>query len=576
MRIVRVAMAQINPVVADFEGNLEKIVSCCERSAELGADIVLFPELAVCGYPPEDLLLQLGFLKEAGAAVDEIARRTAKLPVIVIVGFPERDDDTYNSAAIIYNGRVWDTYRKIFLPNYGVFDEKRYFAQGKRIPVYETPNFRFGVNICEDIWHSEGPTSSQAFDGDCEVVLNINSSPYSVGKRIYRERMISTRAADNTVAIAYLNCVGGQDELVFDGQSFASDAEGKIFARAKAFDDDLLIVDFDLEDVFRRRLHDPRRRERSFGETLPVDVVEIPFIQRQEKQPVEMTLSNPPGELEEVWLALTTGLRDYVRKNGFKSVILGLSGGIDSSLVAAIAADAIGASNVYAVFMPTRFTAERSAGDARKVAENLGINIETIEIEPLFEAYLKHLKPHFRRKKFDITEENIQSRIRGNILMALSNKFGHLVLATGNKSEMSVGYATLYGDMVGGFAVIKDVPKTMVWQLARWRNEKAGFELIPESIIERAPSAELKENQLDTDTLPPYEILDPILELYIEEEMSVEEIVSQTSFDGDTVRRVALMVDRAEYKRRQAPPGIKITARAFGKERRMPITKISQ
>ncbi len=576
MRIVRLALAQINPTVGDFDGNKDKIIDYAHRAAELGADVIAFPELVVCGYPPEDLLFHTGFLDEAGRVVDEVARKTAKLNSIIVLGFPERDDDTYNAAALIYRGRVWDTYRKIFLPNYGVFDEKRYFAPGERITVYETQGFRFAVGICEDIWHPEGPLVAQTYLGNCEFALSINASPYHHGKRELRERMVGTRASDNAVAVAYLNCVGGQDELVFDGQSFVVDAEGEIIARAGAFSEELLIVDVNLEDVFRRRLRDPRTRDRRFAQLRigqHVDVVEIPFIPTLEKPPIEPVLHEPPEPLEEIWLALVCGLRDYVCKNGFKSVILGLSGGIDSALVAAIASDAVGPENVYALFMPTRFTAQQSFVDAQKLAKNLGINLSVVEIEPLFKAYLSHLEPHFRGTQFDITEENIQSRIRGNILMAFSNKFGHLVLATGNKSETSVGYATLYGDMVGGFAVIKDVPKTLVWQLARWRNRKAGRDLIPQSIIDRPPTAELRKDQLDTDTLPPYDVLDQILELYIEQEMPVSEIIDRTGFDEAVVKRVAAMVDKAEYKRRQAPPGIKITARAFDRERRMPITK---
>ncbi len=573
MRRIRVGLAQINTIVGDFEGNVSKIVEYSKMGAAEGADIVLFPELAICGYPPEDLLLRVGFLDAAGTAIDEIARQTARLPIITIVGFPERDDDTYNSAAIIYNGRIWDTYRKIFLPNYGVFDEKRYFSQGERIPVYDTPAFRFGVNICEDIWQSEGPTAAQALYGDAEIIFNINASPYSIGKQAHRESMISSRASDNIVPIAYLNSIGGQDELVFDGQSFAADSRGKIVVRASAFREQLLLVDFDTEDVFRKRLHDPRRRERNIFQEIPLDVVEVPFVQAHKKDEIEIVLEKHLEPMEEIWQALVTGLSDYARKNGFKSVVLGLSGGIDSTLVATIAADAVGSKNVHSVFMPTKFTAEQSFSDAQKFSKNLGIDFKVIEIEPLFEGYIEHLNPHFAGKKFDITEENIQSRIRGNILMALSNKFGHLVLATGNKSEMSVGYATLYGDMVGGFAVIKDVPKTLVWELARWKNKSAGKEIIPNSIIERPPTAELRENQLDTDSLPPYEILDAILELYIGEEMSAKEILERSNFDEETVKKIVGMVDRAEYKRRQAPPGIKITTRAFGKERRMPITR---
>ena len=576
MRTIRVALAQINPIVGDFEGNVKKIISAVESAEKLAPDIIAFPELVVCGYPPEDLLLNLDFVQEAGDAVDEIARATAHSNSIIIVGFPEMEDDLYNAAAIIFRGRVWDTYRKIFLPNYGVFDEKRYFAAGNTPKIYDTPAFRFGMSICEDIWHPEGPVSAEALMGNADLVININSSPYDYTKRHLRERMVSTRARDAVIPIAYVNLVGGQDELVFDGSSFVVNQNGEIVARADSFAEDIIFADLALDDVLRRRLHDPRRRDLSEHTPLAstnVEVVEIPYLPRESRPPIESKIAPPMEKCEEIWNALVLGLRDYVRKNGFRSVILGLSGGIDSSLVAAIAADAVGPENVHAVFMPTRFTRAESYDGAKKLAENLGINLKIIEIEPLFEEYLKNLAPHFEGKPFDITEENIQSRIRGNILMALSNKFGHLVLAAGNKSEMSVGYATLYGDMVGGFAVIKDVPKTLVWELARWKNKSVGREVIPEFVIERPPSAELRENQLDTDTLPPYDILDRILDFYIEQEMSPEEIAERTDIDPEIIRRVARMVDRAEYKRRQAPPGIKITTRAFGKERRMPITR---
>jgi len=576
MRSIRIALAQIDTTVGDFTGNVKKIVEYIAEADNLGADIIAFPELAVCGYPPEDLLLRLDFLEKSRRAVDEIAEKTKNTNSIVIVGFPEKSDETYNSAAIIYRGKIWDIYRKIFLPNYGVFDEKRYFTDGDRIPVYETSDFRFGIGICEDIWHSDGPISVQSSAGDCEIVININSSPYRRGKQAVREQMIATRSHDNSVPVAYINCIGGQDELVFDGRSFVVDIDGEIIARAKSFEEQLLVCDIDLAGSFRQRLFDPRTRDRKFerGISGEVDIVKIPFSSYERKPEIENTIAQPSEESKEIWDALVLGLRDYIVKNNFKSVVLGLSGGIDSSLVATIAADAIGAKNVYTIFMPTRFTASQSYEDAKKLAENLGINFLTIEIEPLFEQYLNYLEPYFEGKEYGITEENLQSRIRGNILMAFSNKFGHLVLATGNKSEMSVGYATLYGDMVGGFAVIKDVPKTLVWKLARWRNEYASRELIPNSIIERPPTAELRSNQLDTDSLPPYDILDEILKHYVEEEMSVDEVIEKTGIEPSVVRKVARMVDRAEYKRRQSPPGIKISKRAFGKERRMPISQL--
>jgi len=577
MRPIRIALAQLNMVLGNFKTNKEKILSAIEEASEKEADIIAFPELALCGYPPEDLLLQLEFTEKSRKTLLEITEQSSKYPLIILLGYPERKDDTYNSCAVIYRGKIYDSYQKIFLPNYGVFDEKRYFSPGSLIPVYETNDYKFGVGICEDIWQPEGPIIVQAFSGDCELVININASPYHRGKREYREKMVATRAADNCLPIAFLNLVGGQDELVFDGQSFVCSPEGEILARAGAFSEEIFYVDLDLDEVMRCRLQDPRRRDFKYRrlETCYNDVhnIKIPAALRKKKTSIETRLTLPLVDGNEVWEALVCGVRDYVEKNRFKSVVIGLSGGIDSALVVAIATDALGPERVYTVFLPSRFTSDESYRDAKKLAENLGVHFTVIEIERLFLAYLEELKPHFEGKPFDVTEENLQARIRGNILMALSNKFGHLVLSTGNKSEMSVGYATLYGDMVGGFAVLKDVPKTLVWELARWRNKKASWDLIPEEIIVRPPTAELRENQKDTDTLPPYEILDRILSLYIEKEESVEEVAARTGFDIQLVAKVARMVDRAEYKRRQAPPGIKITHRAFGKERRMPITR---
>jgi len=576
MSKLRVALAQINTLVADFDGNGKKIIDHTKKAAQKGADIIAFPELALCGYPPEDLLFQSWFLEKAKATINSIANQTKNTNIIIIIGYPEWSEDVYNSAAIIYKGKIVDNYRKLFLPNYAEFDEKRYFTPGKRITVYKTNDFRFGVGICEDIWHPDGPIGPQVLVGNADIIININASPYFRGKNEIRRKMVSTRSFDNAVAVCYLNCIGGQDELVFDGQSFATDAFGKIIASAQAFEEELLFIDFDLSDLYKQRLLVPRIRDRKFVQTqkLPnVETVEVDFSLNEKSDAIQNKVAPLLREEEEVWFALVTGLRDYTLKNGFKSVVLGLSGGIDSAVVATIAADALGSENVYALFMPSQFTSSQSYEDAKKLAENLGINFKVVEIEPLFKKYLEYLEPHFEGKPFDITEENIQARIRANILMAFSNKFDHLVLATGNKSELSVGYATLYGDMVGGFAVIKDVPKTLVWKLARWRNEKEGKELIPESIITKPPSAELKENQLDTDTLPPYETLDRIIELYIEKEHSEDEIVEKTGLPREFVRRVIRMIDSAEYKRRQAAPGIKITQRAFGKERRMPITR---
>lgn len=578
MRILRLALAQLNPMLGDFKGNIEKIVLATREADERGSDLIAFPELAVCGYPPEDLLLQLDFIERAEKAVREVSDKTSRFPIIILLGYPESKGDTYNSCALIYKGVIFDSYQKNFLPNYGVFDEKRYFAPGTRIPVYETSDFRFGVGICEDIWQPEGPIIQQAYLGDCDLVVSINASPYHRRKREFREKMVATRASDNCLAVAFLNLVGGQDELVFDGQSFVCSPEGEVIARGNAFQEEILYVDIDLDDVIRCRLQDPRRRDLKYKrlDTYQngIEIVKIPIGLRQKEEADDFTnLVSPICDEEEVWKALVCGVRDYVVKNDFDSVVIGLSGGIDSALVAAIASDAIGPEWVHTVYLPSRFSSDESFRDAERLARNLGVHFDVIEIEKLFSSYIAELEPHFAGRPFDVTEENLQARIRGNILMALSNKFGHLVLSTGNKSEMSVGYSTLYGDMVGGFAVLKDVPKTLVWELSKWRNKDAAKEIIPNEIIKRPPTAELRENQKDTDVLPPYEILDDILSLYVEKEESVREIVEKTGYNKELVSRVARMVDRAEYKRRQAPPGIKITHRALGKERRMPITR---
>jgi len=566
MRKVRVAIAQINTIVGAFEKNIDKILEYAHKANKLKPDIIVFPELAVCGFPPDDLLLQPGFLKKAGNVIDKIVRETSQINSIIIVGFPEYDEETYNSAAIIFRGRVWDIYRKIYFPDYGIFNERKYFTPGKNITLYETPDFRFCVGICEDIRHPQDSVAGEAFSEKCKLVLNINGSPYHIGKPKLRETMISIWASHNAKAVAYVNSIGGQDELVFDGQSFAVDAEGNIICRGKAFSEELILLDFELDDLPHRRLHDHQYREPD------MNPVKIPYIWKQNKPEIKTIIHKPPERLEEIWNALVLGLGDYLRKNGFESAVLGLSGGIDSALVATIATDAIGADNVNGIFMPTKFSSSQSYNDAKKLAEILGINFSVIEIEELYKNYLEILAPHFKGSEFDVTEENIQARIRGNIIMAFSNKFGCLPLATGNKSETSVGYATLYGDMAGGFAVLADVPKTMVWELAGYRNEAAGKELIPENIINKPPSAELRKDQLDTDSLPPYEVLDRILDYYIEENMSVDEIATETGFDRELIAKVVRMVARSEFKRRQAPPGIKITAYAFGIDRKIPIT----
>ncbi len=567
MKHVRIALAQINSTVGDIEGNLEKILSYIKTAERERADIVVFPELAITGYPPEDLLLKPQFIKDNLDILERLKNEVND--IIVITGFVDKDEDIYNAAAIIYRHNIVDIYHKVFLPNYGVFDEFRYFQAGRRCPVYRMGGAIFGVSICEDIWYPDGPPTRQALTG-AEILININASPYHKGKIKERERMLSTRATDNIAIVCYLNSVGGQDELVFDGGSMVIDERGNTIARAKQFEEDMLIVDLDLESVFTMRLHDTRRRRTTV--LLEKDNKEIINIDKDvsEKEMIRRNIITPLlGEIEEVYKALITGTRDYVKKNGFKGVLIGISGGIDSALVTTIAVDALGKESVKGVFMPSPYTSNESREDAYQLSKNLDIDLIEIEITEIFESYLRKLKPIFKDLPEDVTEENIQARIRGNILMALSNKYGYLVLTTGNKSEMSVGYATLYGDMAGGFAVIKDVPKTLVYKLARWRNS-ISF-VIPERILIKAPTAELKKDQLDTDTLPPYDVLDPVLKAYIEEDRSFDEIIS-LGCNEECVKNIIRMVDRSEYKRRQAPPGIKITPRALGKDRRFPIT----
>ncbi len=568
MKILRIALAQINTTVGDLEGNVKKIKSFIETAIQKGADIVAFPELAVTGYPPEDLLLKPQFIKDNMDALNEIVYSTGD--IIAIVGFVHRSDDIYNAAAIIHNKRLVDVYYKNYLPNYGVFDEFRYFQTGSRQPVYKAGEIVFGVSICEDIWYPDGPPTIQALHG-AEVLININASPYHRRKILERERMLSTRALDNTAIVCYVNAVGGQDELVFDGGSIIIDETGRVLARARQFEEELLVVELNIESVFTGRLKDIRRRQAVAG--LKENRIELIKIERELKR--KEFLETPPAsapilsEEEEIYSALVLGTRDYVNKNGFKGVLVGLSGGIDSSLVATIAVDALGKDRVTGVFMPSPYTSIESREDVEALVKNLGIRLIELNITEIFRTYLDELRPLFKGFPEDVTEENIQARIRGNLLMALSNKFGYLVLTTGNKSEMSVGYATLYGDMAGGFAVIKDVPKTMVYRIARWRNSRSP--LIPERVLVKPPSAELRPGQKDTDTLPPYEILDPVLKAYIEDDRTFEEIISSVCSE-ECVTKVIRMVDRSEYKRRQSPPGIKITKRAFGKDRRFPIT----
>ncbi len=571
MTTLRVALAQINTTVGDLDGNVAKVIEYGKRARDLGADVVAFPELTIPGYPPEDLLLRRNFIEDNRKALDRVA---ASLPgIAAVVGFVDSDSDIYNAAAVLYDGRVAGVYRKEFLPNYGVFDEKRYFRAGERPQVFEIAGASVGVNICEDIWYPEGPTQAQAFAG-AQVIVNINGSPFYHGKRRFRERMVGTRASDNAVYMCYVNLVGGQDELVFDGNSTVYDQDGDIIAHAPAFEESLLTVDLDIDLLALRRLHQPlRRSERLEDAVRLVDRVHVSGAVAAKKPRLDGgAMATFLDDLAEVYKALVTGTRDYVHKNGFETVIVGVSGGIDSSLVAAIAADALGPEHVVAISNPSRFSSEGSIADAKQLTENLGIGLRIIPIEPAHAAYLEMLEPVFAGTQPGTAEENVQSRIRGNVWMALSNKFGWApVLTCGNKSEMATGYATLYGDMAGGFAVIKDVPKTLVYRLARYHNAVAGHAVIPEAVLDKPPSAELRPDQLDTDSLPPYDLLDPILEAYVEEDRSLAEIVA-LGFDEATVRRVMRMVDLNEYKRRQAPPGIKITPRAFGRDRRLPIT----
>jgi len=542
------------------------------RAKSLDADLVTFPELAICGYPPEDLLLKPHFIEENLRALKRVIAASAGLTVVT--GFVEANDDIYNAAAVVHDGRLAGVYRKIYLPNYGVFDEDRYFRAGSECPVYVLNGVGVGINICEDIWYEAGPATVQAYAG-AEVIINISASPYHAGRVEFRERMLGTRAADNVAIIAYNNLVGGQDELVFDGNSLVFDEKGQLIAKGEQFAEDLIVVDLDAEAVFRTRLRDPRWRKGTLlleaHRWRPAKTV-LAETPAAEKKPLPVprkpeTRSFPA----EVYGALVLGTHDYVCKNGFQKVVVGLSGGIDSSLVATIATDALGAENVIGVAMPSRYSSPGSLTDARLLAENLGIKLLTFSIEPVFQAYLDVLSPSFAGTEPNVAEENIQARIRGNILMALSNKFGWLVITTGNKSEIATGYTTLYGDLAGGFAVIKDVPKTLVYELAKYRNSVSSREVIPATVISKEPSAELRPDQRDIDTLPPYNLLDPVLAAYVEEDKSIEQIVAM-GFENALVERAARLVDQSEYKRRQAPPGIKITPRAFGRDRRLPIT----
>jgi NAD+ synthase (glutamine-hydrolysing) len=572
MNTLRVALAQINTTIGDLDGNVAKIRDYAARALEAGADIVSFPELTITGYPPEDLLLRPRFIEDNLKALQEAV--DACRGITAVVGYVDLEAaDIYNAAAVIHDGRIVATYRKQHLPNYGVFDEMRYFRPDVECPVFTIAGIGVGVNICEDIWYAGDPTRSQAIGG-AQVIVNINGSPYHAGKHSFREDMIAQRCRDYGIVMCYTNQVGGQDELVFDGGSMVIGAEGELIARAKMFEEDLLIADIAVDDVLRAHLHDPRQRQEQLSEEDAREVRRFHVSDAPahgEHSPVTPRIEPELSHEAEVYGALVLGTRDYLHKTGFKQALIALSGGIDSSIVAAVAVDALGAENVVGVGMPSRYSSEGSIKDAKDLAERLGIRFIVVPIEPAHAAYLEMLEKPFAELDGGgpgTAEENIQSRIRGNIIMALSNKFGWIVLTTGNKSEFATGYATLYGDMSGGYAVIKDVPKTLVYDICRYRNTISP--VIPEEVLTKPPSAELKPGQLDQDTLPPYEVLDAIIEEYVENDRSAKEIVD-LGFDEATVIRTIGMINRNEYKRRQSPPGVKITPKAFGRDRRLPI-----
>jgi NAD+ synthase (glutamine-hydrolysing) len=584
---LRLALCQMNATVGDIAGNAALIRAGRAQALEAGADIVLFPELALTGYPPEDLLLRESFLAASTATLHELAAETHG--IVAVVGFPERAEDVYNAAAVLADGAVHAIYRKVFLPNYGVFDEERYFqagASGAVLDIGERSGTvaRVGLTVCEDMWEPGPPASEEAVAG-ATLLLNISASPYHAGKGVERERMFAQRARDNLACVAFCALVGGQDELLFDGHSFVVDHTGATIARAAQFREELLICDVDLEAAAAARLRDSGHRAAGrspLSKDRPARVSVLPGLPASAR--ADAGEHGPGGPLAglldpieaEIYAALMLGLHDYVGKNGFQHVVLGLSGGIDSALVACLAVDALGPERVSVAIMPSRFSSSGTQGDARALAAALGVHAHELPIESVVESYEGTLGPQFDGLEHDLTEENLQARVRGNLLMALSNKFGWLVLTTGNKSEMSVGYTTLYGDLAGGFAVIKDVPKTLVYRLCAWRNSPAALAghvaaPIPASIIERAPSAELREDQRDDDSLPPYELLDRILHGYVELHLGRDQLVAEGLPEAEVERAIRL-VDLAEYKRRQAPPGIKVTERAFGRDRRMPIT----
>ena len=567
MRRVRVGLAQVNPTVGAIEANARLVVDWMGRARAAGCDLVAFPELTLTGYPPEDLLFKPAFIEANLRALADVAKQSRGLTAVL--GFVDKRDDIFNAAAVLHDGAHAGTYHKQYLPNYGVFDENRYFQSGTESPVFGLGETMVAANICEDIWYPTGPTTLQALAG-AELVVTINASPYYVGKAQFREKMLATRASDDIVCLAFVNTVGGQDELIFDGHSFIFNEKGEVIARGRAFEEDLVVADLDLDQVCRARLHDSRRRREKLRSESGAKRISLPALPPRDKPKLPVREIEALEPIEEVYRALVLGTRDYVTKIGFKHVVIGLSGGIDSSIIAAIAVDALGAANVTGVTMPSPYSSAGTRGDAVRLAKNLGIDLLRVPITRVLKAYKGALAGAFKGLKEDVTEENLQARIRGNYLMALSNKFGWLVLNTGNKSEIAVGYTTLYGDMAGGFAVIKDCPKMLVYRLSEHANARAGRELIPKTVFTRPPSAELRPDQTDQDTLPPYEVLDAILECYVEGDQGVADIVAR-GFDAPTVKRVIAMVDRNEYKRRQGAIGIKITPRAFGKDWRLPI-----
>jgi NAD+ synthase (glutamine-hydrolysing) len=572
-QIFRIALAQINPTVGDLKGNCKKIENFISRAKKFKADIVTFPELSICGYPPEDLLLKDYFIKDNIKALNSLAKKVSG--IIALIGFVNRDKkgDLYNAAALIQNKKLKGICHKIELPNYSVFDEKRYFQPGKSPSLFALNKIIFGVNICEDLWQPKGVAKFQSKKG-AKIIINISASPYYAGKKDLKNKILIERAKETKAYICYNNLIGGQDELVFDGAGIMLNPKGEKIAEAKQFEEDLIIADITID-----RMQNAKCKMQKYSKSKNIQnskskiqkCIKLKDIKQTKKPSLIYRKYKNLSDIEEICNALILGTRDYIKKNSFKKAVIGLSGGIDSALTAAIACEAIGKDNVIGISMPSKYSSKETQSDAKLLADRLNIKLITVPINTVFNAYLSILEKEFTGLNQDVTEENLQARIRGNILMAFSNKFGWLVLTTGNKSETSVGYCTLYGDMVGGFAVIKDVPKTIVYKLARFVNQKNN-KVIPESIIERAPSAELKENQKDQDSLPPYSVLDTILKEYIEKGKSFKEIILSTKFNSKTLKDVIHKIDSNEYKRRQSPPGIKITPKAFGKDRRLPIT----